>query len=144
MEEAIMLFDPSNPVHAAALGRLESESGIWLTTVSPAGQPQSSLVWFLWDGTEVLIYGSKNGPKLPNIKANPRVGLNLDSDGSGGGVVVLEGTARIDEVAPPSSQVPEYVAKYAAGVQGLGWTFGKFDVDYPHAIRVTPTRARIW
>src|ERR1700722_4650210 len=126
MEEAIMLFDPSKPVHAAALARLDAESGIWLTTVSPAGQPQSSLVWFLWDGTEVLIYGSKNGPKRPNIKANPRVGLNRGSDGSGGGVVVLEGTARIDEVAPPPSQVPEYVAKYATGIQGLGWTFGKF------------------
>ena len=60
------------------------------------------------------------------------------------GEVVLEGTAKIDEGALAPSQVPEYAAKYATGVQGLGWTFEKFDADYPHAIRVTPTRARIW
>ncbi len=139
-----MLIDPSKPAHAAADARLKSESGIWLTTVSPAGQPQSSLVWFLWDGAEFLIYGSKNGPKTPNIRANPHVGLNLDSDGDGGGVVVFEGTARIDEAGASASELADYVAKYAAGVARLGWTFEKFSQDYPHAIRVTPTRARIW
>jgi|ERR1700722_6986693 len=139
-----MILDLTKPAHAAAAARLQSESGIWLTTVSPAGSPQSSLVWFLWDGSEFLIYGSKNGPKTPNIKANPHVGLNLDSDGSGGGVVVFEGRARIDEAGVAPAEHADYVAKYAAGVEGLGWTFEKFSADYPHAIRVTPTRARIW
>ncbi|MGI9009224.1 MAG: hypothetical protein ACR2FU_24055 [Streptosporangiaceae bacterium] len=29
-------------------------------------------MWFLWDGGEFLIYGSKNGPKTPNIRARSR------------------------------------------------------------------------
>jgi hypothetical protein len=32
----------------AADGRLKSEPMIWLTTVTPSGQPQSTPVWFLW------------------------------------------------------------------------------------------------
>ncbi|MGI9008873.1 MAG: pyridoxamine 5'-phosphate oxidase family protein, partial [Streptosporangiaceae bacterium] len=63
------MLNADNPAHAAAAARLHDEPIIWLTTVSPSGQPQSSPVWFLWDGGEFLIYGSKNGPKTPNIRA---------------------------------------------------------------------------
>jgi hypothetical protein len=42
------ILDPDKPKHAAADGRLKSESIIWLTTVTPSGQPQSTPVWFLW------------------------------------------------------------------------------------------------
>jgi hypothetical protein len=42
------ILDPDKPKHAAADGRLKSEPMIWLTTVTPSGQPQSTPVWFLW------------------------------------------------------------------------------------------------
>jgi len=141
--EAIML-NHENPRHAADDARLRSEPIIWLTTVTPAGQPQSSAVWFLWDGAEFLIYGSKKGPKTPNIEANPRVSLHLDGNGSGGGIVTFEGTARIDPDGPPPADVADYVAKYGALIDSYGWGLEKFGRDYPHVIRVTPTRVRIW
>lgn len=139
-----MILDPSKPAHAKAADRLMTDQVIWLTTVNKSGQPQSSVVWFLWDGSEFLIYGSKTGPKTPNVKANPHVSLNLDSDGSGGGIVTFEGTARIDEAGPPPAQVAGYVAKYQAQVDAFGWTFDQFAGDYPHVIRVTPTRVRVF
>jgi nitroimidazol reductase NimA-like FMN-containing flavoprotein (pyridoxamine 5'-phosphate oxidase superfamily) len=40
--------------------------------------------------------------------------------------------------------VPAYVAKYRELIAGNGWTPGSFADLYPHVIRVTPTRARIW
>ncbi|HEY3907783.1 MAG TPA: TIGR03667 family PPOX class F420-dependent oxidoreductase [Streptosporangiaceae bacterium] len=139
-----MILDLSKPAHEAAATRLKEETIIWLTTVNPKGQPQSSPVWFLWDGEEFLIYGSKTGPKTPSIRSNPRVGLNLDGNGRGGGIVVIEGTARIDEAGPALSEVNDYLAKYGAMIEGNGWTPETMAQDYPHLIRVTPNKARIW
>ena len=138
------MLNRENPKHAAAEQRLLAEPIVWLTTVNGAGQPQSSPVWFLWDGAEFLIYGSKDGPKTPNIAANPRVGLHLEGDGSGGGIVIFEGEARVVPGAPLADAVPEYVAKYGPLIDSYGWAREGFADDYPHAIRVTPTRVRIW
>ena len=40
--------------------------------------------------------------------------------------------------------MPEYIDKYRGFIDGHGWTPQSFSGDYPHVIRVTPTRARIW
>ena len=138
------MLNLDNEKHAAADARLRAATIIWLTTVSADGQPQSSPVWFLWDGAEFVIYGSKDGKKTGNIAANPRVGLHLDGDGEGGGVVVFEGTARIDENGPPAERAAGFAAKYGARIESYGWTLAGLARDYPHVIRVTPTRARIW
>lgn len=138
------MLNLDNPNHATADARLRSEPVIWLTTVAPSGRPQSTPVWFLWDGAEFLIYGSKEGPKTRNIESNPRVGLHLDGDGAGGGIVIFEGMARIDRDGPPAGAVAGYVAKYRELIESYGWTLDGLARDYPHVIRVTPTRARIW
>jgi len=138
------MLNPENPKHAAADSRLRSETVIWLTTVNKAGQPQSSPVWFLWDGEQFLIYGSADGQKTANIEANPHVSLNLDGNGQGGGIVVFEGTATVDRQGPAASTVADYVAKYQARIESYGWTLDSLERDYPHVIRVTPTRARVW
>ena len=71
------ILDESKPKHTAAQQRLESEPIVWLTTVSPSGQPQSTPVWFLWADGEFLIYGAAKGPKNASIEANPHVSLHL-------------------------------------------------------------------
>ena len=138
------MLNLDNPKHVAADARLRQETIIWLTTVDGAGQPQTSPVWFLWDGAEFLIYGSADGKKTRNIEGNPRVGLNLDGNGEGGGVVVIEGMARIDRHGPPASTVADYVAKYQQRIESYGWTLEGLERDYPHVIKVTPARVRIW
>lgn len=139
-----MMLSNENPKHAAANSRLRSEPIIWLTTVSESGQPQSSPVWFLWDGAEFLIYGSADGPKTANIQSNPHVSLHLDGDGTGGGIVSFEGMARIDAHGPPATGVADYVTKYRERIESSSWTLDALARDYPHVIRVSPTRARIW
>jgi len=138
------MLNLDDPKHAAADARLRTETIIWLTTVNPVGQPQSSPVWFLWDGADFLIYGSKDGPKTPNIRANPQVSLHLDGNGEGGGNVIFEGTAVIEEAGPPVQAVADYVAKYEERIRSYGWSLDGMARDYPHVIRVTPTGARIW
>ena len=124
--------------------RLRDELIIWLTTVSPSGQPQTSPVWFLWDGAKFLIYSLPCTARTRNIEGNPRVSLNLDGDGHGGAVVTIEGMARIDPQAPASNEVSEYATKYRKKIAGHGWTPESFAVDYPIPIRITPFRARSW
>jgi len=138
------MLNLDNPKHAAADRRLRQETVIWLTTVSNVGQPQSSPVWFLWDGGEFLIYGSADGKKTRNIESNPRVGLHLDGNGEGGGIVIFEGTATVDRQGPPARTVEAYVAKYRERIEAYGWTLEQLEKDYPHVIRVRPARARIW
>jgi PPOX class probable F420-dependent enzyme len=140
----VTMLNLDNPRHAAADARLRQETIIWLTTVDGSGQPQSSPVWFLFDGAEFLIYGSADGKKTRNIQVNPRVGLNLDGNGEGGGVVVIEGVARIEPDGPHADAVADYVAKYGQRIESYGWSLESLARDYPHVIRVTPTRARIW
>jgi len=138
------MLNRDNPKHVAADERLRSATIIWLTTVNGSGQPQSSPVWFLWDGTGFLIYGSKDGPKTPNIRGNAHVSLHLDGDGRGGGIVIFEGLASVEPDAPGADAVAEYLAKYGPLIDAYGWTPEQLARDYPHAIRVSPTRARIW
>lgn len=138
------ILNQEKPAHAAAASRLRAEPIIWLTTVAPSGQPQSTPVWFLWDDGEFLIYGSSDGPKTRNIEANPRVSLHLEGNGKGGAVVIFEGTARIDPAGPRADAVPAYLEKYREFIDSNGWTPQSFADDYPHVIRMSPARARIW
>lgn len=124
--------------------RLRNHVAAWLTTVSPEGQPQSSPVWFLWDGSTFLVYSRPDMPKLANISANPRVSFHLDGEEEGAHVVSFEGTAEVLRDQPPADQVPAYVEKYRGPIQDLGWTTESFAADYSVPLRITPSRDRIW
>lgn len=123
--------------------RLIDEPIIWMTTVTAAGQPQTSPVWFLLDGDEVLVYSARSR-RLTNIAANPRVALNLDGNGRGGDIVTVEGTARLVRDEPPASTNPAYVAKYVAFMARNGWTPAQFSDLYPVAVRIRLDRGRAW
>ncbi|HXZ70647.1 MAG TPA: pyridoxamine 5'-phosphate oxidase family protein, partial [Streptosporangiaceae bacterium] len=86
----------------------------------------------------------KDGRKTGHIAANPRVSLHLDGNGRGGGIVIFEGTARVDPDGPRADAVPAFVAKYRPLIDSYGWTPASFADDYPHVIRVSPTYTRIW
>jgi PPOX class probable F420-dependent enzyme len=124
--------------------RLRDHVAIWLTTVSPEGQPQSTPVWFLWDGSTFLMYSRPDTPKLANIARNPKVSLHLDGENEGAHVVTVEATAEVVEGQPPADQVAEYVEKYRGPIANLGWTPESFASDYSVALRITPTRSQVW
>ena len=93
--------------------RLTRDNYGWLTTVAKSGQPVPKLVWFYFDGIDVIVYTEPNAAKVRHIRAHPRVSLNLDSDGNGSGIIVVGGTAAVNsEDADPRDDGP-YWAKYA-------------------------------
>jgi PPOX class probable F420-dependent enzyme len=124
--------------------RLRDHVAIWLTTMSAEGQPQSTPVWFLWDGSTFLMYSRPDTPKLANIAGNQRVSLHLDAENEGAHVVTMEATAEVAEGQPPADEVPEYVEKYRGPIADLGWTPESFAGDYSVPLRITPTRVQVW
>ncbi len=139
-----MLLDPSNPKHQRPLERLRTDVVAWLTTVRSDGQPQSSPVWFLWDGEDFVVYSLPRSPKVPNVRANPLVSFHLEGDGEGGDIVTFDATARVDDDRPPPHEVPEYVEKYHELIERLGYSDEEFGREYSSAIVVTPTRVRVY
>ncbi len=123
--------------------RLKGDLIIWLTTVDPQGQPQTSPVWFWWDGESVVLFSMPRSPKVANIRANPRVSLNLDGNGQGGDIVSIEGTAELFE-NKPLTEFPEYVQRYMEKLEAMGYEPGPFAHAYSIGIRVTPTRIRVY
>jgi len=138
------VLDPSKQAHAHADRRLRSEQVAWLTTVRADGQAQSTPVWFLWDGETFLVYSQPDAPKVGNVTANPKVALHLADDGAGDDVVTFEGAATVEPDSPRADRVEEYLAKYQAAIEALGYEPGPFARTYSMAIRIHPTRVRVW
>lgn len=124
--------------------RLRDEPIMWMTTVTPGGVPQTSPIWFMWDGSEFLMFSKDDTARIRNVSDNPRISFNLDGDGRGGAVVVIEGTARIDRDHPPATAMPEYIEKYQGFLDGYDWTPASFAADYPVPILIRPDRLRAW
>jgi len=91
-----------------------------LTTVAKSGQPVPRLVWFYVDGTDLIVYSMPNAAKVRHIEAHARVSLNLDSDGNGGGIIIVGGNAVVDEVGVDPREDKAYWAKYKADAEQFG------------------------
>ena len=136
-------LDPATDQGAKALRRLESELMGWVTTVNPDGQPQSSAIWFLWQGHDMLVYSHVRAPRNANVEANPHVAFNLNTDPDGDEVVTMEGIARVDLSLPPSSANAAFQAKHRHMIERYGWTPEWLAENYRVPIVITPTRWRL-
>lgn len=102
--------------------RLTADHYGWLTTVAKSGQPVPRLVWFYFDGTDLIVYSQPGAAKVRHIENHPRVSLNLDSDGNGGGIIVVGGNAVVDEVGTDPRKDADYWAKYVTLAEQFGLT----------------------
>jgi PPOX class probable F420-dependent enzyme len=116
--------------------RLREEMIVWLTTVTPSGAPLPRPVGFLWDGGDNVLVYSQPGARVRNIARNPKVTLSFDSDGQGGDIVVLSGTAEVNESAPTAAENAAWVAKYAAAWKHWGMTPESFVQRFNVPVRV--------
>lgn len=60
---------------------LEKKGFAHAATIGPKGEPQSQPVWYVWDGTHLLLTSTKARQKYRNLSRNPRISLSiLDPD----------------------------------------------------------------
>lgn len=102
--------------------RLTADNFGWLTTVAKSGQPVPRLVWFYFDGADVIIYSEPDAAKVRHIRNHPRVSLNLDSDGNGSGIIAVGGTATIDAEGTNPLEDERYQKKYREYAASVGFT----------------------
>lgn len=129
----------------ASAERLRSTPLAWLTTVRADGQPQTSYIWFHYDGQDIVLLSQPDTPKLRNIEGNPKVSFNLDGNtATGDGVLTIEATAEIiGEMT--SDRWVAYVAKYESRIRKGPWGApDAFIADFSTAIRIAPRRVRAW
>jgi PPOX class probable F420-dependent enzyme len=122
--------------------RLTDEMTIWLTTVGRDGTPQPNPVGFLWDGgNSLLTYSQTDARRLANIRQQPQVSLNFDSNG-GDDIVVLTGTAEIldDYLAVPDN--PAWLEKYGEAIDSRFGSAVKFAQRFSVPVRIHLTRIR--
>ena len=137
-----MVFDTGSASDAHALERLATDLVGWLTTVTPAGQPQTLPIWFLWEDGEALVYSDRRAKRNANIATNPRVSLHLGDNGRGGDIVIVEGEARIDTATPPVTAHAAYLAKYGAWITEYLTSAEEMATIYNVPLRIRPTRGR--
>lgn len=123
--------------------RLRMEEMAWLTTVNSSGIPFPTPIWFWWDKGEFLIFSQPNALKLKNIRRNPQVAINFNTDITGEIVVVFWGEARIDPSAPRSIDLPGYIDKYRSLIDLINFTPEKLAAEFSTAIRIRPTKMRV-
>lgn len=115
----------------------------FLTAVNSDGQPQTSPVWYIRDGDDLVVYNKASTPRLDAVSANPKVSFNLRGDIRGSGAVTLEGVATV-ETLPQAKDFPGYVDKYRREIERMGWTPESFSGDYSVGMRIVVTRRRTW
>ena len=138
-----MIFDPGTPGGAHAVARLERDRIGWLTTVKGSGQPQTTPVWFVWTGDEILVYGDRLARRNSNLLTNPKVSFHLADDGVGGDIVVIEGEATTDPHHPALSDNPAYLARYREWIDASFGSPARMAERYSVPIRIKPTRVMV-
>ncbi len=86
------------PETHADLVAWDTKSFAHLATLGPDGEPQSSPVWFEWDGTHIRFSLTTGRQKYRNLQRDKRIAMSiLDPDNS---YRYIEIRGELDEVEP--------------------------------------------
>jgi hypothetical protein len=119
--------------------RLQSMREIWIATASPKNRPDTSPVWFWWDGEAVYFTCAAVARKARNIAYQPEVVL---LNGDGADPIIIKGRAeRVTDGAELERVDRAYAEKYVAPTAGERATV--FVAD-DHVYRVRPRLVSAW
>jgi PPOX class probable F420-dependent enzyme len=121
---------------------------VWLSSMRPDGRPHVVPTWFDWDGEVITVFSRPNAQKVRNVRHEPRVMLAIGRPEPSFEVELLEGDATIvdggveaQRAVRPSAR---FAAKYAGSLAETGRTMDGFAQEFPHALRIRPTRLLDW
>lgn len=115
-----------------------------LAYIGPDGFPRAIPIGFLWNGAQFVLCTVPHAPKVPALKASPKVALTVDTENFPPHVLLVRGTAAIDIVdgVPPEyleasrkAIPPEQWDTFEAGVRGMYKQMAR--------IKITPLWAKL-
>ncbi|SIT89822.1 pyridoxamine 5'-phosphate oxidase family protein [Microbacterium sp. RU33B] len=136
-------LDASDPRHARALELLADREIGWLGTNGRDGYPHAVPVWFVWHDEAVITFSQPHAAKARNLRADRRAMLQLETSADGEEWLVLQGDAELlsEPTAVWMERVREqYLAKYTAGLDALGWSLQRLVDDFSLVIALRPHR----
>ena len=136
------MIDFTSKFGRQALQKLESETVIWLTTVTANGTPQPRPVWFIWQNDKVIIYSMASAKKVEHIRKNPNVSLHFNMASPEDDAYVIIGKAAIATSQTPVLKVNEYLQKYTQGIQDIKMNPESFNDAYSVRIEINPVKLR--
>jgi PPOX class probable F420-dependent enzyme len=122
---------PEVPASHADL--LDKPTFAHLATVRPDGAPQSSVMWFGWDGSRIRMTHTRTRQKFANLAAEPRVALSIADPADGYRFLEVRGAVeKIDD--DPGGEF------YRSLQQRYGLDFPILDADVRVIITIRPER----
>ena len=130
-------IDQSTDFGARAAAHLGDDAFVWLTSVSPAGAPLPTPVWFFWDGGSSLrVQSLPTARRVHDLQNNPHLSLNFNGSPEGGDIVVLSGRAT---EKPGDPVLDAYIEKYRERISSLGLSPEEFADQYSTALDIELT-----
>jgi PPOX class probable F420-dependent enzyme len=113
----------SDVIPATHSDLLDSAALAHVATIGPNGEPQSSPIWFGWDGT-YLRFAQVSGyqQKIRNLQRQPRVALSIIDPGNAYRYLEIRGVVERIEPDPDMTFINGMAKKYLGAEQ---YPFGK-------------------
>lgn len=93
-----------------------------MTTVTPDGQPENTVVWCSWDGEHVLVNSVVGRRKERNVRHNPHVALTVIDPNNPYRWMDVRGV--VDEIAPDTDYAN--INAHAKLYQGVDEYYGGY------------------
>ncbi len=129
-----MPSDATAVVPAAYHDLLAAPALAHVATIGPDGAPQSTPVWFDWDGTRLLLVLAPDRQKVRNLRLDPRLAVSMVDPADPTRYLEIRGHAAF-ESDPDRSVLTRIVRKYT-GSDDLSWVDGERNV-----VAIEPARA---
>ena len=68
-----------------------------VATLGPRGEPQSTPVWFIWDGQHLKFSQTTTRQKYRNLRRDPRIAVSLVDPHNPNRSLEIRGVARLEE-----------------------------------------------
>jgi PPOX class probable F420-dependent enzyme len=124
---------PVSEVPASHVDLLERPLFAHLATVRPDGAPQSSVMWFAWDGSRIRMTHTRTRQKFANLAREPRVALSVADPDDQYRFLELRGTVEKIEDDPGAEFYRSLQHRY-------GMDYEVTDADVRVVITIRPER----
>jgi PPOX class probable F420-dependent enzyme len=112
---------------------LEKPTFAHLATVRPDGAPQSSVMWFAWDGQRLRFTHTRTRQKFKNIAHERRVAISIRDDANPYRFLEVRGEVESVETDPGGAFYKSLQRRY-------GVDYPVFDADVRVVVTVRPTK----